>query len=46
MGELTSSSREAGASISTTAVRTKDFKDNYHHIKNHQNMLIINQLHM
>ena len=32
MGELTSSSREAGASISTTAVRTKDFKDNYQRI--------------
>lgn len=29
MGELTSSSRTANAGISTDAVRTKDFKDNY-----------------
>ena len=29
MGELTSSSRTAGASINTDSVRTKDFRDNY-----------------
>ncbi|MCX2717259.1 hypothetical protein OQH61_05855 [Helicobacter sp. MIT 21-1697] len=32
MGQMTSSSREAGASISTDSVKTKDFKEDYQRI--------------